>query len=233
MEPQGISCATLLPKFQPADSFLQEEQFLMLDPEFSPKDMRLSILNHALRYRENYVRHHVDAACINMEIQRPRKSSHHQFDEHSRLLSDLPLWSVIDSFSLGLLTRFIMSCDRSSGNQIWKSVAADFEIPNQIFETTLRSLLSLKNLVAHQSRLWMRPTTDTGKRPKKFRQYLAGVDSKAMYVAFLNLAWFQGKHLSHKNYANMLQELVTANHHYWYGVSQVKEKSSVLADKTQ
>lgn len=211
-------------KYSSVGSFLREEQFLNVDPEFTPKDMQITIVNHALRYQENYVREHVDRQSAAMNIQRPRKCSRHNIEKYSQLIDGLPLWSIIDSFSLGLLARFIMTCDKSNENRVWKSVAADFEIPNQIFDASLRSLLSLRNLVAHQSRLWMRPTTNTGKPPKKLKNYLRTTDDKAMHVSFVNLSLFQGRQAEHVKFSQEITEKAQGNEHYWHGVTKVREQ---------
>ena len=217
-------------KYSSVGSFLQTEQYLQMDADFTPSDMVTSILKHILRYGEGYVVRHIDSKANELGTERLKSLTARNIDAAKRLAEDLPLWSIIDSFSLGLLSRFIMCCDNTStldepsatAGPLWKAVAADFEIPASIFHSSLRSVTNLRNLVAHHSRLWMRPTTDSGRPPKKFKEHLRGTDNKAMHLAFINLGMFQGKQAQHISFANQITEMCQENEPYWHGVSRIR-----------
>ena len=113
-------------------------------------------------------------------------------DERMSAMRTLPIWSTVDGWTLGLLERVITeTAPVENGNRwLWKDVARGFEVSNQVFQTQLTSLIVLRNLVAHHSRLWMRPTAASPRRPKPFEKLLRDSDSKSMYVAWLTLAQF-------------------------------------------
>ncbi|WOT02264.1 Abi family protein [Corynebacterium pyruviciproducens] len=69
----------------------------------------------------------------------------------------------MDSFSLGRLVKLIQRCDRTPEDtqRVWRKIADDMGIPAGRFDTGMESLRSLRNLVSHQARLWLRPTTNT------------------------------------------------------------------------
>lgn len=135
-------------------------------------------------------------------------------------MEGLPLWSVIDGFSLGLLSRFITQCDRMNQDRpVWKAIAGDLDFPAQTFQTGIRSLTVLRNQVAHHSRLWMHPSTDSPRKPKRFKRQLRGADPKAMRVAFLNLAMFRPR-AEQAGYAKELEVAVAENSAYFYGVNK-------------
>ena len=85
-------------------------------------------------------------------------------------------------------------CQTPSGrgkDPFYKKIASDMEINHNLFLTNIRSLTTLRNSIAHCNRLWMKPTTDTPKKPKKFNRQLRDIDSKGMYISFANVALFQ------------------------------------------
>ncbi|WP_164860051.1 Abi family protein [Actinomyces wuliandei] len=109
------------------------------------------------------------------------------------MLKSLPIWAVVDSWSLGLLTDVIM--ETRPGKQQpetppWKSVAQAFGISNQVLDTQLRSLIVLRNMIAHHSRLWMRPATRAPKKPKIYRRRARNVQDRSLYTVLLALASF-------------------------------------------
>ncbi|WP_141754850.1 MULTISPECIES: Abi family protein [Rothia] len=52
------------------------------------------------------------------------------------------------------------------GSTANRSTAEYMGVNHKHFEGRLRSLTTLRNRVAHGSRLWMMPTTDTSAKPK-------------------------------------------------------------------
>lgn len=216
--------------FDSAGSFLREEQYLEVGND-SRGEMVREVLTHIVRYGEPYVDVQIAAAAQRAGETRPKR---YEAALHGRCVtyaSGLPLWSVVDSFSFGLLSRFITQCDpRGNGVlPVWKEVARDLEIPAAIFPTNLQALAVLRNLVAHHTRLWMRPTTNSPRKPDLFERRLRDTDNKAMRVSFLNLALFQGR--SERNqFADQVDSLVSADDVYYYGVTRVHRPTD--ADRT-
>lgn len=145
-------------------------------------------------------------------------------DSHDLCLSlaqDLPLWSVIDCFSLGQLGKFIMMCDAdvSEHQRTWRRVADDLGMKAAVFPSNIRSLSTTRNLVCHHARLWMRPATHSPKKPRLFNKQLRGIDPKSQLMAFANIAHFQRSYL-HKEALKSIFALVQSNEMYFYGISQ-------------
>lgn len=211
--------------FTAADSFLRPDQYLAVDQD-SPQEMVERLLSQIIRYGEPYVDAHIKTAAEETGHQRPKQYERASHDLCASYVRDLPLWSVIDSFTLGLLSRFITQCDPRGGNTlpVWKEVAQDLEVATGIFLSNIESLTVLRNLVAHHARLWMRPTTNSPRAPKYFKSQLRGTDPKAMRVAFLNLALFQGRD-GRDDFATAIDNLLRENPIYYYGVTKVHHPS--------
>src|SRR5699024_12764685 len=99
---------------------------------------------------------------------------------------------------------------------------AEFGFPVSTFPSSVRFVTTFRNVVAHHSRLCMRPTTDSGRPPKKFKGHLRGTGNKAMHLAFINLGMFQGKQAQHISFANQITEMCRENQPYWHGVSRIR-----------
>jgi len=127
---------------------------------------------------------------------RPWLESPRKMTEANRLaaMQNLPIWAAVDGWTLGLLERVITETKPVVMDEqqrwLWKDVAGAFSVSNQLFQTQLNSLIVLRNLVAHHSRLWMRPTTASPKKPKVYGRVAREADAKSMYVLWLTLASF-------------------------------------------
>lgn len=172
-------------KFASANSYLQTTQYRATDAD-SPRRMVESILLHIFRHDEPYVDEYLREAADSKSLTKPRRYEAACHDLCLDLAADLPLWAVVDSFSLGLLGQFVMSCDKSNTSSVWRAVAKDLDVSAQVLETQVKSLAYLRNSVAHHARLWMRPTSDSAKKPRLFDNRLRGVHPKSMHWAFMN-----------------------------------------------
>lgn len=211
--------------FDSRGSFLNGSQY-ELTSEGSAGALINQIVGQTLRYREPYVEDRVDQAAKDLNCKRHREYSTDARQECIRLVQDLELWSIVDGLSLGTLSRFITECDsrQDTPDRVWKQIAGDLGIANAIFPSNIMSLTVLRNTVSHHGRLWMRPAAQAPKSPKIFAKRLRGVDSKAMTVAFYNLALFQGAD-GRKDFADRVDALVTADPIYAYGVQKVHHHS--------
>ncbi len=210
-------------QFAAVGSFLQESQYVQTGAE-SRRQMIERIIDSILRYREPFVSDHIDAAAE--DAGQPRLTEYDR-TAHERcvaLVQDLPLWAVIDSFSLGLLSRFITDCaPTGTPNMPWKSVASGLEINNGLFPTNLKALVFLRNLVAHHARMWMRTTADTPRKPRCFEKRLRDCGDKTMSVAFYNLALFQGPD-ERGNFADQIDTAIAADPNYRWGVTTLRKR---------
>lgn len=170
--------------------FLDEGRYLRVSQDEPARAMVATILRDIYRHDEPYVGRALDAAWADRAGKRPRKYRPGDHDLLLELAGELPLWAVIDAFSLGTLGRFIMTCDADAGAPLWRDLAGQLGVNARIFPTQIKAVTYLRNTVAHHSRLWMRTTRDGAKKPKRFAKRLRDVDSKSMYWAILALATF-------------------------------------------
>lgn len=219
---RATAVALYCEKFPSTRSFLKSDQFKTVSEIENGSDVVASIVAQTLRYGEPYVKEHVEAKCETLGID-PRWKLHDSvsFSTKIELIEDLPLWAIVDGFSFGLLTRFVERCDCGGSDEVWRNAAKALGIPAAIFSTNLRSLVVLRNQVAHHSRLWMKPTTDSPRPPKLFARSLRGVESKSPLVGFYNLAMFQGDSSLARTYAAGIEERLGSQGPYRYGISRV------------
>ena len=90
------------------------------------------------------------------------------------------------------------------------------------FDGRLKSLTTLRNRVAHGSRLWMMPTTDTSAKPKIFAKDLREADPKGMLVSFANVALLQGNTRRQREAWKAIKALVEQDESYSIGVGSRK-----------
>lgn len=77
--------------------------------------------------------------------------------------SDLPIWVAIETWDFGAMSQLYAMMKVPDKTQ----VAAKYGVDWKVFESWLRSLNYLRNLVAHHSRVWNRNVIDQPKLPKK------------------------------------------------------------------
>lgn len=211
-------------KFAPSNSFLQPTQYRATDPTTSQDRMVESLLVHIYRHDEPYVNECLQQAAQLRGISKPHRYEVQCHSDCLKLAADLPLWAVVDSFSLGLLGQFVMNCDTDHSSPVWKAVAKDLDVGAQVFETQVKSLAYLRNSVAHHARLWMRPTSDSAKKPRTFEKRLRGVHPKSMHWAFTNLATFLPKD-QRQSFADRVDALTSEDPIYRHGITSVHSSS--------
>ena len=105
---------------------------------------------------------------------------------------------------------------------LYKKTAGYMGVNHKHFEGRLKSLTTLRNRVAHGSRLWMMPTTDTSAKPKIFAKDLREADPKGMLVSFANVALLQGNTCRQREAWKAIKALVKQNESYYIGVGSQK-----------
>ena len=206
-------------KFEARGTYLDVDGYLNTG-DGERERMLASLLTHIYRHDEPYVAEFLAAAAAKKGCQKPRRYEHAQHETCLSLAEGLPLWAVVDSFSLGLLGQFLMTCDASSASPVWKSVAQELNIGAQVFGSSLRSLAYVRNSVAHHARLWMRPTADSPRKPRKYEKKLRDTHPKSMYWAFLNIATFMQPREA-ATFVTQLDSLTQRHDIYWHGITRV------------
>lgn len=173
--------------FSPAGSFLAPSQYVTTS-DGSAEHLVRGILTDIFRHDEPHVAQELKLSAEERGTRWPQKYDPTNHETCVAVADSLPLWAVVDSFSLGLLGRFVMACDTDTTQPVWKAVAKQLDITTPIFETQLKSLTYLRNCIAHHARLWMRPTADSPRKPRLTR-------SGASQIGFSGISdAFSGKH---------------------------------------
>jgi abortive infection bacteriophage resistance protein len=81
--------------------------------------------------------------------------------------SELPVWSAIETWSFGTVSRCI---ERGGRGELKEAVAASLGITKSGFAKRVRSFVYLRNRCAHHSRLWHHAIIDASPTPPKVRQ---------------------------------------------------------------
>ncbi|HJE84065.1 MAG TPA: Abi family protein [Corynebacterium amycolatum] len=211
-------------KYDPYETFLDHRSYEVVDSGHDPRGIVGDIVSSVLRYGEPYVASHLSQRSESSGLTNPPKR-YDSVDHDSLvgLVRGLPLWSVIDSFSLGLLSRFIERCDTGEivKDRVWGQVAEHFEIPKKTFLTNLQALTVLRNLVSHHSRLWMRPMPISPYRSRMYKRQLRDVSQQAMMVNFYNLALFQSSRSERDELINAVEAITARSSCYGYGIKKV------------
>ena len=86
-----------------------------------------------------------------------------QADPHA----SLPVWSAVESFSFGTLSKCIQRADQGT---LKDEVADVIGVPRDGFDTRVRALVYLRNRCAHHARLWRHSVIDAGRTPNNVRK---------------------------------------------------------------
>ncbi|MFF1634701.1 Abi family protein [Leifsonia sp. NPDC058248] len=81
-------------------------------------------------------------------------------------LSALPIWSAIEAWSFGTLSKCI---ERGAQGALADAVATSLGVAKAGFAYRVRSLVYLRNRCAHHSRLWHHSVIDSGPTPNNVR----------------------------------------------------------------
>lgn len=203
--------------FSPVACFLQEEHYLKMDLDRDTPDV--NVVRQILRMKEPYVEDRLKRYMDENSLTgKPEKLAH----PHSILASErFPIWAIVDGLSFGTLVDMILCAKPKDGRKLRSLVAADCSVANPIFETQLRSMITLRNQVAHHSRLWMRPTTNSPKAPNRHSKRARGVAAKAMYTSCLALASLLKGLPQQHSFLDGLDGLIAENGAYEVGVKQL------------
>ncbi|BAI65694.1 phosphoribosylaminoimidazole synthetase [Rothia mucilaginosa DY-18] len=208
-----------------------------LNPDSYPGDERITrdMMAHILRYREPYVRKHIrrwwrQRVKANPSLKDERFTDLKNWNEadlRKKMQAELPLWSVVDSFSLGLLSRAVRR-SRIPGVSDGHGRTNDSEICNETakymgilwgdeFQNRMKSFCVLRNRISHGSRLWMMPETVAPKKPEAdiFEEALKNADLRGMLLGFANVALFQGSKDRRDDAWCRIHELVKENPVYY------------------
>lgn len=203
------------------DSFLDSGAFTKANVGSRPTHER--VREQVLRCREPWVLSQFEAQAELRGLKWEGKIDVLSPEDVDAVATSLPLWSVVDVLSLGVVTDFILHV-RPRGDEIFmKSIASDFDVSNQIFSTELQSLVVLRNLVAHHSRLWMRPLTAEPKKPKAYKQRGRQAGKGAIYVGVLALALFLKPDGSDEVLLSRLDDLLDRDAIYKLGICKPRQ----------
>ena len=121
--------------------------------------VQVAMLRDILRHGEPYVTSEINERAQQKGIPIPTWCDLQNRIEVMELVEHLPLWSVIDSFTVGTLGKFLRFCGNQPGGKksVNDLVAADLQVPKRAFNKTVESFGITRNLVFHHQRLWMRP----------------------------------------------------------------------------
>lgn len=216
--------------YPPAGCFLKPEHFTVMDPDASPVDVILR--DQIARSREPFVL----GVFEQYETSNGRKwrDSPRKMTEANKLaaMQDLPIWAAVDGWTLGLLERIVTETRSVMIDEqerwLWKDVAGTFSVSNTMFHTQLGSVIVLRNLVAHHSRLWMRPTNVSPKKPKIYEKTLRDVDAKSMYVLWMTLASFLRSGGGDKELMADLDALIALDPLYELGVKHPLSSAEIV-----
>lgn len=222
---------------------LDYSEYLNPDSYSSGTQITKGMMGHILRYNEPYVskrimhwwdlrvKDHPDLASLYQNDEEPHKrlKNWDEADLRKKIQAELPLWSVVDSFSLGLLSRAVCKSRIPGGSGGSNGTTdVDVELHKETakymgmnwggeFKNRLNSFGVLRNRISHGSRLWMIPETVTPKKPrgKIFDEVLKDADPHGMLLGFANVALFQGSKDRRDDAWRRILELVQENPVYY------------------
>ncbi|MGC3995158.1 MAG: Abi family protein [Propionicimonas sp.] len=173
------------------------------------------------------------AGILEKHIRRSREPYLVEHFANSDDAGALPVWAVVDTWSFGALSRVICetvpaTCARQSDERrLWKEVATSLGVSATTVMGKLEAMTVLRNLVAHHSRLWMRPTAYTPKIPKVFPESLrSSVQPKSMYGAFLTLAEMLGPRDEGRALLAEIDKILSDNAAFRLGITHPIAKAS-------
>jgi len=127
-----------------------------------------------------------------------------EYDEEK----NLPLWIAIEIMSFGQLSFLFRGLERTDSNNISKDC---FGIDEKILSSWIHTLVYIRNLCAHHSRIWNRTLAIKPKVPNKLAEWKGISNSKifCLFLIFKKLIIIPGEWENFKN--NLLQLLEEHN----------------------
>ncbi|KIH74479.1 Abi family protein [Corynebacterium glutamicum] len=175
---------------------LHGEGYLDMESWAQPKKhLQLTMLKDIQRHGEPYVQDHIDERARQAGFEVPEWCISENRGTWLSLVQELPLWSVIDSFSIGTLGKFLLSCGcQPCGEKpVGDLVAAELDIGKNSFNKSVQCFGITRNLIFHHQRIWMRPipmnpgfAKDLDRRYKHFE--LRTTYKQAHFVALASLS---------------------------------------------
>ncbi|MBT2501409.1 Abi family protein [Curtobacterium sp. ISL-83] len=109
----------------------------------------------------------VESCLRDIDRSRDRHILRYRHDDGKRArYSKLPVWSAVEAWSFGTLSKAI---ERGSHGSLADSVASSIGIAKAGFAYRVRALVYLRNRCAHHSRLWHHSIIDAGPTPNNVR----------------------------------------------------------------
>lgn len=110
----------------------------------------------------------VEACLRDIERCRDRHILHYRTEDgQAKDFGRLPIWSAVEAWSFGTLSRCI---ERGACGELARLVPQSMGIAKAGFAYRVRSLVYLRNRVAHQARLWHHSLVDSGQTPNNVRK---------------------------------------------------------------
>lgn len=121
--------------------------------------LHVTMLRDILRHGEPYVTDEIKDRARAQGLEVPRWCDRNNVQDVTALVIDLPFWSIVDSFTVGTIGKFLRYCGCQPGGteQVNNLVARELKVPKRAFNITLECFGITRNLVFHHQRLWMRP----------------------------------------------------------------------------
>ena len=194
------------------------------DREKLQQEMVASIFRH----REPYVTNHIKDTAIATKVQIPKFYNPRDHEICLDLIKELPLWSVIDSFSVGTLGKFIALCGMQPGTTenctVKEGIAKELEILPKFFDKTVDSFAITRNSIFHHQRLWMRPMPKSPGLPnffdRRYKKYdLKEKNKQAQFIALISTSRLLPKK-NREAYLDGLESTISENEIFKIGITQ-------------
>ncbi len=150
-------------------------------------------------------------------IKRYRTPSVHGTDAQSllRRYREVPIWVAVEAISFGHLSMMIRNC-RDIGP--CKRMAADISVQWADFSSVIRSFVVLRNLCAHQRRLWQRNLGIQCPVQRKLRPRNVAFSNKGPYAAIIMMRHYLSRIDPSNAICDRIEALLTEDQDFRDGV---------------
>lgn len=192
--------------------------------------LRNKMLDSIKRHGEPYVTNHLKRSAASFDVDLPKSYDPSEKELWLKLVDGLPLWAVVDSFSIGTLGKFIMLCneqpkcnqDSNEEPLVWKRISRDLGITASHFSVTVDAFGVLRNSVFHHQRLWMRPMSKSPGLAKDLeRRYKdCGFKNRNKQAQFISIAMLSKFLPSYQrsDFLTLLDEFLNQNQLFKLGI---------------
>ena len=187
------------------------------------------MLDSIKRHGEPYVTNHLKGAASRLDVRLPKSYDPSEKNLWLQLVEGLPLWAVVDSFSIGTLGKFIMLCNEQPGcneceevTLVWKRIAKDLGISANRFSVTVDAFGVLRNSAFHHQRLWMRPMSKSPGLAKELeRRYkdqgFKDRNKQAQFISIVMMSKFLPSY-QRNDFLNLLDDFLDQNELFKLGI---------------